>query len=547
MNLISYVFNNSTTQLASISAASIVSGIAGASLVALISRAITGQEDKMEQGGLFILICLVFVITKSLSEVALLKLTQRKMLELRLMLSRKLLSTSPKKLQEIGKDGLMVILTRDIDTFATAFQVIPGVLSSIVVITACMAYTAWISVEVLLIFVVTMIVCVGGYTLAEREPVRELVKSRDKLGKLYQYLRGLVDGSRELQLNQNRSDNYINNTVGTQANDYANLYIKSMSRYTWTNNVGHILFYQSIAITLFVAPAFIDIPKDIAIAATLVMLYVIRPISELLSAMPSIRQASVSLNKIKEIDTQLTHLDKSAQPYAFGKSFNSLALKDIRFSYQNSKEESFNVGPISLEVKPGEILFLIGGNGSGKTSLGMLILGLFEAESGKICFNGQEITAENRLDYRQYFAAIFSDGYVFEELPNSLTRDSSELAQRYLEKFKLDHKVNIIDGRFSTTALSTGQRKRLALISTFVEDRSIYLFDEWAAEQDPEFKHIFYTEIIPEMKSRGKTIIVVTHDDAYFNTAEHTIKLQDGLISQQTSYGNSLTKTKQAC
>ncbi|WP_445947463.1 cyclic peptide export ABC transporter [Shewanella sp.] len=547
MNLISYIFKNSATQLASISAASIVSGIAGASLVALIGKAITGQEDNLVLGGLFILICLVFVITKSLSEVALLKLTQIKMLELRLKLSRKLLSTSPKKLQEIGKDGLMVILTRDIDTFATAFQVIPGVLSSIIVIAACMAYTAWLSIEVLLIFILTMIVCVGGYILAEREPVKELVKSRNKLGTLYQYLRGLVDGSRELQLNQNRSDDYINNTVGTQANEYANLYIKSMSKYTWINNVGHILFYQSIGITLFIAPVFMELTKDIAISATLVMLYVIRPISELLFAMPSIRQASVSLNKIREIDDQLSHQDKSAQPYAFGKSFNSLALEDVRFSYQNSKEETFTVGPISLEIKPGEIIFVIGGNGSGKTSLGMLILGLFQVENGKIRFNGQEITSDNLLDYRQYFSAIFSDGYVFEKLPNSLIRGSCELAQLYLEKFKLDHKVKIINGRFSTTALSTGQRKRLALISTFVEDRPIYLFDEWAAEQDPEFKHIFYTEIIPEMKSRGKTIIVVTHDDAYFDTAEHTIKLQDGLISQQTSYGTSLTATEQAC
>ncbi|MCG7534483.1 cyclic peptide export ABC transporter [Pseudoalteromonas sp. OOF1S-7] len=534
MRLLNYLFKDSVAKLSAISAASIVSGIAGASLVAIIGKAVTGDGDASQLGFMFLGVCLLFVLTKSLSEVALLKLTQNKMIQLRLRLGHKLLSTSPKKLQEIGKDGLMVILTRDIDNFAIAFQVIPGVLSSVIVLTACMAYTAWISIEVFVIFVITMVICVGGYLVAERSPMKELSMAREKLGDLYRYLRGLVDGSRELQLNQHRSNAYINDNIGHHAKEFAGLYVNSMGRYTWTNNVGNILFYQSIAATLFIAPLFFDIPAEETIAATLVMLYVIRPISEILFAMPSIRQATVSLNKIKEIDDKLSNDTSIAKSHAFGKEFKSLALQEISFTYSNANDESFTVGPISLEIKPGEILFIVGGNGSGKTSLGMLILGLFQAEEGKIRFNSTEINKDNLLDYRQYFSAIFSDGYVFEELPEACSEDKAELARHYLKKFRLDHKVSISNGRFSTTALSTGQRKRLAMISTFIEDRPIYLFDEWAAEQDPEFKEIFYTEIIPEMKQLGKTIIVVTHDDAYFDRAEHTIKLQDGLISKQT-------------
>ncbi|MFD1905689.1 ATP-binding cassette domain-containing protein [Paenibacillus rhizoplanae] len=62
---------------------------------------------------------------------------------------------------------------------------------------------------------------------------------------------------------------------------------------------------------------------------------------------------------------------------------------------------------------------------------------------------------------------------------------------RYLKMLDLDGKVSIDNGRFSTLKLSGGQRKRLALLICYLEDRPIYLFDEWAADQDPEFRKFF--------------------------------------------------------
>lgn len=159
----------------------------------------------------------------------------------------------------------------------------------------------------------------------------------------------------------------------------------------------------------------------------------------------------------------------------------------------------------------------------------MLLVGLFQCDSGAILLNGVEMNATNNDYYRRFFSAVFSDFHLFQEL---LTVDSqiTDQANHYIQKLDMGHKVKIVDGKFSTINLSTGQRKRLALISAYLEDRRVYIFDEWAADQDPVFKKVFYTELLPELKARGKTVIVITHDDSYFGMADRVVKLEDGNI-----------------
>jgi putative ATP-binding cassette transporter len=94
----------------------------------------------------------------------------------------------------------------------------------------------------------------------------------------------------------------------------------------------------------------------------------------------------------------------------------------------------------------------------------------------------------------------------------------------------LDHKVRVTDQRLSTTDLSQGQRRRLALLTAYLEDRPFYVFDEWAADQDPHYKQIFYTELLPELRARGKGVAVITHDDRYFHLGDRIVKLHDGQI-----------------
>jgi putative ATP-binding cassette transporter len=125
---------------------------------------------------------------------------------------------------------------------------------------------------------------------------------------------------------------------------------------------------------------------------------------------------------------------------------------------------------------------------------------------------------------------VFSDFYLFDTLLGLQTPELDRRAREYLTKLQLDHKAKVKDGALSTTDLSQGQRKRLALLTAYLEDRPIYLFDEWAADQDPLFKDVFYLQLLPELQAKGKTVLVISHDDRYYHLGDRIIKLDYGKV-----------------
>jgi putative ATP-binding cassette transporter len=223
----------------------------------------------------------------------------------------------------------------------------------------------------------------------------------------------------------------------------------------------------------------------------------------------------------------------------------SLRIELDGVCYRHSRVDEdgrFLFGPIDLTIDQGEVLFIVGGNGSGKTTLAMLLLGFYRPETGQIKLNGVPLDESNLFFYRQRFSAVFTDFHLFEQL---VFLDEPELCDRataYIEALGMARHVKVSDGRFSTVNLSTGQRKRLALVASYLEDRPVYLFDEWAADQDPAFKRIFYTSLLPELKARGKTVIVITHDDAYFTHADRVIKLDNGILDGRTATPESWSR-----
>ncbi|MBH9340157.1 cyclic peptide transporter, partial [Pseudomonas aeruginosa] len=109
-----------------------------------------------------------------------------------------------------------------------------------------------------------------------------------------------------------------------------------------------------------------------------------------------------------------------------------------------------------------------------------------------------------------------------------------QTATQYQQRRELAPTGSGRDGNFSTPDLSTGQRKRLALINAWLEERPVLVFDEWAADQDPAFRRVFYTELLPDLKRQGKTIIVISHDDRYFEMADQLIRLSAGKVVKET-------------
>jgi putative ATP-binding cassette transporter len=118
-----------------------------------------------------------------------------------------------------------------------------------------------------------------------------------------------------------------------------------------------------------------------------------------------------------------------------------------------------------------------------------------------------------------------------------------EVIAQYLRLLQLEDKVQIEAGRFSTLSLSDGQRKRLALLVCFLEDKDIYLFDEWAADQDPLFKEIFYYRILADLKRENKVVVVISHDERYFQVADKVLVMEHGRLVHSAP-GNHVYETK---
>jgi len=255
-------------------------------------------------------------------------------------------------------------------------------------------------------------------------------------------------------------------------------------------------------------------------------------------------RAQVALSKIDQLGISLAAETESSEisgeePRGNRTTVLSIEMEQVVHSYE-SETDAFSLGPIDLSFRPGEAVFVSGGNGSGKTTFVKLLCGLYVPESGQLRYNGVPVNNLNREEYRSKFAAVFSDFCLSDTIAVPPSAELDALAARYLQEFRLAHKVQVENGIFSTTDLSQGQRKRLALIAACLEDKPIYVFDEWAADQDALFRQKFYHEILPELKRKGKTLFVISHDQQYFDRADRLIVLEEGRLWKDTSRGEQL-------
>lgn len=315
-----------------------------------------------------------------------------------------------------------------------------------------------------------------------------------------------------------------------------------MSIFVASASWGNFLIYAFIGMVLFLLVG--DVPDRTLIMTgyALVFVYMLGPLEALLLNIPRANLAQVSADRIDEITRSMFSSESQTNKVDLP-PLQSITLQGVLHRYYHEqKDEMFTLGPVDLQFSPGEITFLVGGNGSGKTTLAKLLVGLYPPEEGKIILNDVIINDTNRDHYRQFFTTIFSDFHLFERLlETSYEKDLDQRGNELLTKLHLQHKVKVQNGAFTTLTLSQGQRKRLALVVTYLENRPFMVFDEWAADQDPVFKEIFYHELLPELRALGKTILVISHDDRYFHLADRLIRMENGRL---TYANNKPSKTE---
>ncbi len=192
----------------------------------------------------------------------------------------------------------------------------------------------------------------------------------------------------------------------------------------------------------------------------------------------------------------------------------------------------FELGPIDLILRAGEVVFVTGENGSGKSTFLKVLTGLYRADAGALLVDGRAVGPEDMSAWRSRFASIFSDFALFDRLYGVEAVDP-ERVRRLLDELQLGHKTAWVDGRFTELELSTGQRKRLAMVAALLRDRPIHVFDEWSAEQDPEYRAWFYDTLLPRLAARGAIVLAVTHDEDFFDRADRVLHFDAGQMVQR--------------
>jgi putative ATP-binding cassette transporter len=537
MSLLYFLLRHSRVLLIAAVFTGLVGGAGSAGLIALINTGLNRPQLLAPYLiWIYVVVGLLVVAASITSQVLLIRLAQSGIFELRMHLCGRVLGAPLRRLEEIGAARLLAALTDDVLVITNAQLIIPTICINAAVVFGCLVYLCWLSWVVLL--TVLGFITVGGVTfqIMARFALRSIKRAREEQDTLFKHFRALTQGATELKLHRRRRVAFLSQMLRTSATNLRRQNVVGMTIFAVAGNWALLLIFALIGLILSVVPNLTTINTPVLTGYTLTILYMAGPLGILLSSVPLLSRANVALKKVEALGITLAEQsteEDSPEPSKTKPAFKRLELEKVTHLYQREKVDgTFTLGPISLSFQPGELVFLTGGNGSGKTTLAKVITGLYAPETGMVRVDGRPITNKTRDHYRQMFSAVFSDFFLFEQLLGLEAPGLDERAHEYLARLQLTHKVEVQDGKLSTTELSHGQRKRLALLTAYLEDRPFYVFDEWAADQDYLFKDIFYCQLLPELKAKGKTVLVISHDNRYYHVADRIIKLDYGQLEE---------------
>lgn len=529
MNLLQYILKQSWRTVIICAVTSAISGAAFALLIALVHQALTQNQTPAYALPAFVGLVILALASGIVAQWQTAKLAQSTKTHLTDQLARRMLATPLQQLESHGEGRLMALLTEEIHALVSAISGLPQIMINLTIVAVGVGYLLLLSPLGFAAVCVFMLVGMGAYQLMLRKASKPIHAARLRQGELFEGLRGVSAGAKELKLNTARRDAFLQEILGKRLARLHDANMIAERYFILANTSTRTIFFLLVGLIVFLLPNLRQIDQPTLLGYALFTFYFMGPLSIVMGQIQIFAKANGALQLLNQMRLALADPDSLADSQQQAVTWQSLQLQQVEHHYEAEiASESFHLGPLDLHIERGKVYFVVGGNGSGKTTLLKLLTGLYQPNAGTILLDQQPLESAQASAYRQLFAGVYNDFFLFEQLLGFDASDRDQKAREYLKHLKLDHKVQIRDGQFSTLSLSAGQRKRLALVVAYMEDRDIYFFDEWAADQDPEFKEIFYRELIPELQARGKTLLVISHDDRYFHLADHIIRLENG-------------------
>ncbi len=520
-----------------------LSGMSNAFILFVINGAaatVTYREVNTRLFLMFIVVITIYIVTQQYIFKRAGYIVDQIIQKIRINLTDKIIQKAELiDLDSIGNSRIYNHMTHQTGEVSNSSNEITAAVQSLIMVVFSILYLGTLSIQALIVTVAVVAVGMIVYLGLEKKIIPFINKHNDSEIRLFSTLSHLLDGFKEIKLSHERGED-IRQDIDNISKEARDNSITTKVMYSNAYIFAQTFFYVLIGIMVFVLPRFFEIYTESVIQITAVILFIIGPLSSVVAGIPAYTRSNIAIQNILKLEHELDNLN--AEPTEFNKgvhktyrSFKELHFKSLEFHYYDrNKERSFSVGPVDFSIKRGETVFLVGGNGSGKSTLLKLVTGLYRPAKGEIIIDGVPVRGSTMQEYRELYSAIFADFHLFEKLYG--IRDYEPIIiEDLLREMRLSDKTSFENGQFTNINLSTGQKKRIAMIVSRLENREIYIFDEWAADQDPQFREYYYYELLPELKRAGKTVIVVSHDDSkYYATADRVYKMNMGQLTDTT-------------
>ena len=515
----------------------VISGICYAVNIITITYALNAEEGRISILIIFVFFVITYIVTQIISRNILSNSINRKISREKYQMIHRLIHLRYADYMKIKTEDIYLCINNDMEVVGNSMRDWINIITNSATVIICITYLSILNINVMLIAVLVIILACSAQLLSGKIVGPQLLKAKDVQEDYTANINELEKGIKEVIIYARRRKT-ISENFSLKCEEYGKSKIKTEFIFTLSTLLVQLLILFCIGSIAIVVPIIIKATNiDHLKLIVMIFLFMISPVSSIVDSIPKLINSGISKKRINVMNhicenSENSILDDQMDHDLIKDGRINIECRDIEFYYDNSEDDRFTLGPVNCSFRQGNITYIIGGNGSGKSTLLKILLGLYKPRRGIITLDGKVID----FGYvGEYFSVIFQDYYLFDKMFGISDQESVEKVNKLLVEMKLENKVSYADGKFSSFELSSGQRKRLAYVIARMEDRPVFIFDEWAADQDPEFKEYFYLQMLCQLKKEGKTVIVVTHDDRYYSHADKIYQMESGKMYELKS------------
>ena len=380
------------------------------------------------------------------------------------------------------------------------------------------------------------VVVIGGLLLQlpmQRTAEKGFKENMQKNALLVEIINGLE--TIKTSMAEGRMQDSWERVVGQSAN--SNCQSKRMANLSITLTM---LTTQVVSVGIIIWGVYL-IPDELSmgglIACNMLAGRAMAPLSQVAGMLSRLQQSRMALKSLDELMKLPVERDEAANYVEFGRLEHSLTFENLSFKYPNSEREALS--GISLHIRPGEKVGIIGRMGSGKSTLGRFCMGLYQPTDGAVKLGGVDIRQLDPTDLRSRIGYLSQDNYLFygtvrENIAFGSVNPDDRMILRAATLAGVADFVRAHPAGFGMPvgergmSLSGGQRQSVAIARALLQDPDILIMDEPTSNMDNNSELMFKRRLATVMGN--KTVLLITHRLSLLDLVDRLMVMDSGRI-----------------